>query len=401
MVLTEYDRVRVEGSLERWAPGFAAALAVQGFTYLTICYQLRLFAYVSRWLAARKLRPGHLTPARIEQVIRQRRREGYTNSLSARALAPLMEYLRAAGATPASRETKPQTYADRVVFRYREYLINERGLGASSLNQRCGFARAFLARHKHDASLAKIGAGEIRKYYRLKSQGFSVSYAKIVANSLRSLLRFLHVVDLIPASLIAAVPAVSGWRLQSLPKALPPDAIGKMLKSCDRTTLTGRRDFAVLNLMGRLGLRSCEVVRLQLEDIDWRQSEIVIRGKGKNLARLPLPQDVGCAISAYLIRRPSVTFRSVFLLKPAPIRPITTQSIASIVELASIRAGLPRTSPHKLRHTAATEVLRRGGSLEEVAELLRHKDLGTAAIYAKVDRGALRELVQPWPGGAL
>lgn len=400
MVLEEY-RVHVEGPLERWARGFATALVGQGFTRLSICVKLRLLADASRWLESRGLLARQLTPERVEQLIISRRRRRYTASLSVRALAPMMKYLREVGAAPVARESSAMNYVDRVVGRYQYYLVNERGVGGRTVKQRSGFALIFLARHKSDPSIRTIGAGEIRQFIRRKTQGLSVNHAKTVANSLRSLLRFLHVIGLVPWPLVGAVPSVCGWRLQGVPKFVPKESVRKMLRSCDRLTLTGARDFAVLNLLIRLGLRKCEVVSLELEDINWRQGEIVVRGKGKSVSRLPLPYDVGDAISAYLSRRPTVAFRSVFLLKPAPRKPITPSSIASIVELASLRAGLKPVSPHKLRHTLATEVLRRGGSLAEVAELLRHKSLGTTAIYAKVDRTALRELAQPWPGGAL
>jgi site-specific recombinase XerD len=172
-----------------------------------------------------------------------------------------------------------------------------------------------------------------------------------------------------------------------------------MLCSCDRRTLIGRRDFAVLTLLIRLGLRAGEVAGLELDALDWRQGELLVHGKGKTLSRLPLPQDVGQALSAYLVRRPRVDSRALFLRSRAPLRRLTQTGITHLVAQASQRAGLPRAGPHQLRHTLATEMLRRGATLTQIAQVLRHRSLSTTAIYAKVDRVALRELARPWPGG--
>jgi site-specific recombinase XerD len=237
----------------------------------------------------------------------------------------------------------------------------------------------------------------VREFLREQARGFSPSYARDVASALRSLLRFLHAEGRMPASLVGAVPSIAGWRGASLPQALPPGAVRRLLRGCDRRTLIGRRDYAVLMLLVRLGLRAGEVVRLELEALDWRRGEVVVHGKGKTLARLPLPQDVGQALSAYLVRRPRVDSRALFLRSRAPLRPLTR--ITHRVAQAAKRAGLARVSPHMLRHTLATEMLRRGASLAQIAQVLRHRSVTTTVLYAKVDRVALRELAQPWPGG--
>ena len=174
-----------------------------------------------------------------------------------------------------------------------------------------------------------------------------------------------------------------------------------LLDSCDRSTLAGKRDFAILTMLVRLGMRRGEVAGLRLDDIDWRAGEIVVRGKGQRLERLPLPADVGEAIAVYLRdgRPPGFPGREVFVRIKAPRQPLTGGGVTQVVVSASKRAGLGEVTAHRLRHTAATELLRQGAPLQEIGELLRHRSVLTTAIYAKVDRDRLRELARPWPTG--
>jgi site-specific recombinase XerD len=174
-----------------------------------------------------------------------------------------------------------------------------------------------------------------------------------------------------------------------------------MLTACDRDTVAGRRDYAMLMLLARLGLRGCEVAALELDDIDWRRGELVIRGKGDRQERLPLPADVGEAVSAYLLQgRPRVESRRVFVSVRAPFGDLTSAGVRGVVGSACDRAGMARFAAHRLRHTVATEMLRAGAGLPDVGQILRHRSLSTTAIYAKVDRAALRELAEPWPRGS-
>lgn len=398
MLVEEYG-VRVEGPLEPWARGFTSELARCGYKHRSISRQLGVFAYASRWLRRRGLRPHDLTPARVQRLLQSRCRDGHTHWRTERGITPLLEYLRAADVVSAARPARLRNYSERLLGQYHDYLVQERGLVTATVRSLCNTARKFLARRRSAASVGAISAADVRDFFRKQSRGFSTAYAATVATALRSLLRFLHVEGRIPAPLEGAVPSIAGWRLTSLPKSLTPSAVRRLLQSCDRRRLIGRRDYAVLILLVRLGLRACEVVRLDLEDLDWRRGEILVRGKGKTVSRLPMPKDVGDALSAYVVRRPRVVSRAVFLRSLAPLRPGTTSTIQSLVAKASRRAGLPLVSPHKLRHTVATEMLRRGGSLAEIAQVLRHRSLATTAIYAKVDRTALRDLAQPWPGG--
>jgi integrase len=216
---------------------------------------------------------------------------------------------------------------------------------------------------------------------------------------LRALLRFLHVEGEIDHALADGVPSVAGWRLAGLVRALDSRSVARLLASCDRRTRVGRRDFTIIILLSRLGLRAGEVAALELVDIDWRAGEIMIRGKGSRQERLPLPADVGEALASWLERgRPRRGSVFVFTRLRAPYVALSSGAVSQLVRRASVRAGLPAVGAHRLRHTAATEMLRAGGSLTEVGQVLRHRGLDVTSIYAKVDRLALAQVVQPWPG---
>jgi site-specific recombinase XerD len=205
----------------------------------------------------------------------------------------------------------------------------------------------------------------------------------------------------IHCQLAGAVPMVAHWGAGSLPRALSQQAVAGLLASCDTATLGGRRDRAILVLLARLGLRAGEVAGLELDDLDWRAGEVLVRGKGSRRERLPLPADVGQALVAYLHGgRPRVGCRKVFLRLNAPVEGLTVPAVTAVVYRACARAGLPRAGAHRLRHSAASAMLAGGGTLTEVGQVLRHARLQTTAIYAKIDQAALRSLARPWPGGA-
>lgn len=218
---------------------------------------------------------------------------------------------------------------------------------------------------------------------------------------MRALLRFLHVAGHTSVALAAAVPSVAGWRLASLPRGLDAAVVQRLLGGCDRDTVVGRRDYAVLTVLARLGLRGAEVADLELGDVDWRGGEVAIRGKGNRIERLPLPVDVGEALAAYLTAgRPHCDAVTVFCTVRAPYRRLSPSAVRAIMGYACQRAGLDRIGAHRLRHSLATEMLRAGASLPEVGQVLRHRSQLATSVYAKVDDNALRPLARPWPGGA-
>jgi len=220
-----------------------------------------------------------------------------------------------------------------------------------------------------------------------------------VATGLRSLLGFLHVEGVLERSLTGAVPGVGAWRMAGLPQPLESGELRRLLASCDRRSAIGRRDFAIVLLMGRLGRRCGEIARLTLDDIDWRAGEVLIYGKSRRDDRMPLPADVGSALATYLRRgRPAIALdRAVFVRALAPHRAMGSSAVTRVVAAAAERAELGTVRAHRLRHTAATELLRAGASLPEVGQVLRHRRLLSTAIYAKVDEHALRPLARPWP----
>ena len=220
-----------------------------------------------------------------------------------------------------------------------------------------------------------------------------------LATALRSFLRFLHVEGLVAAPVAQAVPAVANRKGRGLPRALPPATVTRLLASCDRRTRLGRRDYAMLMLLARLGLRAGEVASLSLDDLGWRAGELIVHGKGGRDDRLPLPCDVGAALAAYLRSRPRADTRAVFLRATAPAGAITSAAVTWAVYNACDRSGVPRAGAHRLRHSLATQMLAAGSSLTEVGQVLRHARVATTAIYAKVDYRALDALVLPWPGG--
>lgn len=227
----------------------------------------------------------------------------------------------------------------------------------------------------------------------------TVRGAERLVDGVRSFLRFALVERLITCPLASAVPSVARREGVGLPRGLPPAHLSALLASCDRLGVTGRRDYAILVLPVRLGLRAAGVAALCLDDIDWRTGHIVVRGKGRTEERLPLPPDVGEAIAEYLRRdRPRRPEREVFLRACAPLRGLAPEGVSEAVRAASERAGIGSFGAHRLRHTAETEMLRAGASLAEVAQVLRHRRLATTVIYARVDHLALRELALPWPG---
>jgi integrase/recombinase XerD len=395
------SRVRVTGPLAPHTAGFRQELAGMGYTPNAASNQLQLMAHTSRWLGSQGLDVDDLTPGRVEEFLARRRAEGYVLWLSTKAMMPMLGYLRGLGVVPIPAPVVPVTEAEQLHDHYRAYLVQERGLAAGTIAGYLHVARLFCAARavNGELHLDRLSAAEVTEFVLAECASRSVGSAKYIVCGLRSLLRYLYVAGHIDAALDAAVPAAAGWRLAGLPVTFGPVEVARLLASCDRRSTFGRRDYAVLVVLSRLGLRAGEVAALELAGIDWRAGELVVRGKGRRAERLPLPADVGEALTGWLRRgRPRCDAVTVFTRVRAPHRQLTSAAVSHIVRAACARAGLPAVHAHRLRHTTATEMLRAGASLPEVGQVLRHASVLTTAIYAKVERDRLRTLALPWPG---
>jgi integrase/recombinase XerD len=395
------SRVRLSGPLREFGLGFVGELERLGYSPVGATLQVRLMARVSSWMEAESLVPGGLSDEVVARFLAERCAAGHRDYVTARAMAPLLAYLRELGVVPSASPVQPSTRAEMLGERFRGYLTVERGLAESTAIGYVDAVKQFLAGLNEDRlDLGELTAARVTAFVVARCPGQSRGAAKMTVTALRSLLGFLHVEGLIAESLIGAVPSAASWRLSGLPRFLEDDQAQALLDSCDPQSVTGRRDLAILTLLLRLGLRAGEVAGLSLEDVDWRAGELVVVGKGRRSERLPLPVDVGEAISGYLRdgRPGSALDRTVFIRIKAPHRRLSTGGITQVVFAAGQRAGLGRIHAHRLRHTAATSMLRAGAPLAEIGQVLRHREALSTAIYAKVDRAALSSLSRPWPG---
>jgi site-specific recombinase XerD len=281
--------------------------------------------------------------------------------------------------------------------------VQERGLAATTVLRYQNTAGHFLQQQAVSGEVfdpAKLTGVDVNAFLLRECGRVSAGSAKGRVAELRSVLRFLYLQGVTPMRLGTAVPPVGGWRLATLPPATMTTAdVQLLLDSCDRSTRVGVRNFAIMTLVARLGLRSIEVARLQLRDVDWRSGEIVVRGKAQRRDRLPLSPEVGEALVAYLSSdRARQSAEHLFLTCRAPHGPIRADLVGDVVERACLGAGLPRVGPHRLRHALAADLLRRGAGLVAISQVLRHQDLATTALYAKVDLSTLRQVAAPWPG---
>jgi integrase/recombinase XerD len=392
------------GRLAAHLDGFATLLGGQGYAPATVRQKLDLLADFSAWLAEHDVPLAVLAEAHAGQFLteyhcRARRGDAWT-------IRQLIRYLRDNGRIAVPPLQVDPTAAGDLLRAFGGFLRTERGLSVSTLANYLPIARNFVDEQFGGKALHfdDLRAVDIHRFIIRRARAGARSRAKLVVTALRSFLRFLQHRGLLSTDLAAVVPGVASWRLAHLPKALPAEQVELLLASCDRGTPAGRRDYAVLMLLARLGLRGGEVAAMTLDDFDWECGEIVVRGKGQRLARLPLPMDVGAALADYLHQdRPACATRHVFIRIRAPRRGFESPSvICCIVRRALRRAGLTPEfkGAHLLRHSLATDLLRRGASLSEIGQLLRHSQPNTTQIYAKVDIVALHAIALPWPGAA-
>jgi len=392
-------RRRKPGRMGRFIDGYRAWLAGRGYAPGTVINMLAMAGDLGRWMDARDFAASDLDRVMVAEFRDAMRTAGMRNVPGAHGLDRLLQYLEHEGVRAAS--AVPATPVEELVQRYRRWLVGDRGLAEATVERYVKLARLFLTQRSTELvhSVENLTGTDIVAFLLQESDRLSVGSVKGRVAELRSLLKFLYLQGLTPRPLATVVPPVAGWRDTGVPKAIPAADVQLLLGGCDRSHPTGVRDFAMLMLVARLGLRSAEVARLELGDIDWRAGQIILRGKASRQEGMPLPVDVGEALTAYLTQaRPSTRIRQVFLAAKAPMRPIAPGLVSDVTHRACDRAGLPRIGAHRLRHSLATEMLRRGATIVEVSQVLRHRDLATTAIYAKVDYAALRAVARPWPG---
>lgn len=391
------------GPLAGYASRYGLWLTERGCSRWTVAHRLWQLDLLSRWLEGERSSPGELTAGRVEEFLAERRAAGFSTWLSVTSMSLPLGFLRELAVVPGEPALAVDGPLERLLSEYRRYLFDERGLGEHTVLVRYGpDARVFLEAvlGASAAGVERLTAGDVSLFLARGCPRRSFARATDLVVAVRSLLRWLHVGGRIEAPLEWAVPGVADLRDRSLARGLDPAAIKRLLASCDRRRTVGRRDYAVLLLLIRLGLRAGEVAAITLDDVDWRAAEITVRnGKSARRERLPLSADVGEAIVSYVRRCPKCGSRALFLPVVAPAGAIRGSAVSGIVRSACRRAGLPLVGAHALRHTAATEMLRAGASLAEIGLVLRHRDQQTTAQYAKVDRKTLRPLARPWPEG--
>jgi integrase/recombinase XerD len=391
----------VSGPLAPYAAGFELWLAARSYSASAAADRLYQFDQLSRWLERAGLGAGELTGEQAGRFAAGRRAAGLTSWSSPHSVTLPLEYLRQVGVAPMPVPASPQSPMEELLADYCRYLSVERGLSNHTVFDAYGpAARLFLSgRETADGlGLERLSAAEVSTFLARECPRRSMSGARDLVCAMRSLLRYLHLAGLTAVPLVWAVPSVADLRDRTLPRGLAPAAVRGLLASCDRRTLTGLRDYAILLLLSRLGLRAGEIAAITLDDVDWRTGLLLVHGKGSREDALPLPVDVGEAIVAYLRRRPRCQCRALFLRVTAPRQQLNRCTVAWVVRAACDRTGIPRVGAHRLRHTAASQMLQAGATLPEIGQVLRHREPKTTAIYAKIDQRSLQALARPWPG---
>jgi site-specific recombinase XerD len=390
--------------LSEYLDAYATAVSAQGYGRHSIREQIVVIADFSRWLKRKHIDVQALDSKVVDRFLRLRRRQQQVRRGDPKTLGRLLTMLRQIGVVK-HQPAVADTAHSRIVAEFQRYLLQERGLSPLTLLNYVPVVEQFLAERFHNRApnFAMLRATHVTAFVIRQARQLSPVRAGLMVSALRSFFRYLRYRGAIATDLAACVPTVPNRSLSTLPRFLPAATVERILECCDRTTSVGRRNHVILLLLARLGVRAGEVVGLSLDDIDWASGQITIRGKGGKPAQLPLTADVGAVLAAYLRHdRPQSAARRVFLRHRAPLVGFGNSStVSSLVRRALKHAGVDsvHTGAHVLRHSLATNLLRQGGSLDEIGELLRHQSPNTTAIYAKVDVTALHTLALRWPGG--
>ena len=391
------------GPLASPLEAYAQRLHGDGYATHSGFVQLRLLGCFNRWLDRKKLTGEDMDPTTIEQYLHGRARSGKLRKGDSAALFRLLNMLRPEGSGVAA---SPPTAVETALGQFQKYLRQERSLSEATVINYTPVARSFLSERfpKGAVHCQQITAADITAFVQRQATLLTSKRAPLVVTALRSFLRYLFHRGIVAVDLATCVPTIATWSLSKVPRFLPGEQIQKILGSCDKETAIGKRDYALLLLLARLGLRAGEVVALTLDDFDWEAGLVTVRGKGKRVAQMPLPSEVGTAIADYLSTgRPRCSSRRVFIRAKAPLTGFANSvAICSLVDRTLERAGVESEyrGSHVFRHSLATRMLQHGASLPEIGDLLRHRRPDTTRIYAKVDLVSLRSIALPWPGGS-
>jgi len=388
--------------------GYGVWLAESGYPRSTIRSKIGVLGRLARWMAQSGLAVEDLDEARARAFLEARRRLGLRSRHVEHGVLQFIEHLRSGGAVPRPRSARDDTPTAVVLSSYEQYLRDERGLASSTIAAYCRVVGPFVAESAEGSTRETVApsADHVRAFLLSATREVPPRRGQAIVAALRSFLRFLFLRGHTAVDLSRAVPTVRQGRVATVQRHVTTQEVERVLRGCDLSSSTGRRDHAILLLLARLGLRASEVAALDLNDVHWREGEIVVRGKGLVRERMPMLPDVGAAIAHYLEQdRPSAACRRLFLCRKAPLRGFShPSSITTLVTRAFARAGVQSVArgAHALRHGLAMTMLRSGASLAQIGEVLRHRSPATTEIYARLDFGALRDVALPWPvpGGA-
>lgn len=392
-----------DGPLASPLEAYARRLHEDGYATHSGFVQLRLLGCFNRWLDRKGLSSEDVDAATIEQYLRGRAQSRKLRKGDSAALFRLLTMLRPDGSGVTAA---PPTPVDAALGQFQMYLRQERSLTEATVINYTPVARSFLSERfpKGAVHCQQITAADITAFVKRQATLVTSKRAPLVVTALRSFLRYLFHRGIVAVDLATCVPTIATWSLSKVPRFLAGEQIQKILGSCDRGTAIGKRDYALLLLLARLGLRAGEVVALTLDDLDWEIGLVTVHGKGKRVVQMPLPSEVGTAIADYLSTgRPRCSSRRVFIRARAPLTGFANSvAICSLVDTAMERAGVKSEyrGSHVFRHSLATQMLNHGSSLDEIGDLLRHRRPDTTRIYAKVDLVSLRSIALPWPGGS-
>jgi site-specific recombinase XerD len=392
------------GLFGRHIDGFAESLSKQGYSSNVIVVKIRAAGMLGRWLSQKQHKLGTLDEQQVLEFLEYCSRNQQIPDILPATLNQLLHYLREAGVVPLAKPICTDT-REPIEKEFEEYLTNERGLLAPAIRYQQLIAKRFLIERFGTSPFdcGRLCADDVAQFTLRHVYTYKLRSAQTMLSALRGFLRFLYIGGKTPNDLTGCVHRVTNWHLAGLPKFLESRQVEQLLKSVKQTARSGLRDYAILLLLARLGLRGGEVVKLELEDIDWVEGTVIVRGKGRWSNCLPIPQDVGEAIVKYLrYVRPKCSCRKVFIRALAPYEGLLSSSaITAIVKRHLNKAGLhpAKKGAHVLRHSLATRMIQGGNTLDEIGDILGHQFHSSTEIYAKVAITALRALAQPWPGG--